>query len=206
MKGKFITFEGCEGCGKSTQIRLITSWLDFLGADYILTREPGGKKISEAIRTVLLSGENDGMDDRCEALLYAAARVQHVKDTILPALNGGKMVLCDRYIDSSLAYQGFARGLGEDYIKEINGYVMDICMPDHTFFLNLSPKEAFERKHGADLKDRMEAAGMEFHEKVYKGYLSLSDEYPRIHKVDCRGEKGETQKNIRDMFLRFGIV
>ena len=112
MRGKFITFEGCEGSGKSTQLRLLSEYLDKLGVDYILTREPGGSEIAEQIRNIILNGKNTAMCDECEALLYAAARVQHLKEKIAPALDKGKLVICDRYVDSSLAYQGYARGLG----------------------------------------------------------------------------------------------
>lgn len=117
MRGKFITFEGCEGSGKSTQLRLLSEYLDKLGVDYILTREPGGSEIAEQIRNIILNGKNTAMCDECEALLYAAARVQHLKEKIAPALDKGKLVICDRYVDSSLAYQGYARGLGREYIE-----------------------------------------------------------------------------------------
>ena len=112
MKGKFIAFEGCEGSGKSTQLKLLAEYLIGHGVDFILTREPGGSEISEQIRGIILNGKNTDMCDECEALLYAAARVQHLKQTVMPALEDGKLVICDRYIYSSLAYQGYARGLG----------------------------------------------------------------------------------------------
>ena len=153
MRGKFITFEGCEGSGKSTQLRLLSEYLDKLGVDYILTREPGGSEIAEQIRNIILNGKNTAMCDECEALLYAAARVQHLKEKIAPALDKGKLVICDRYVDSSLAYQGYARGLGREYIENINSLALERFAPDLTVFLDISPAEAFKRKHGADPDD-----------------------------------------------------
>ena len=150
MKGKFLTFEGCEGVGKSKQMKLLKEYLDNNKIDYIVTREPGGGSISEQIRKVILDGNNLEMVDECEALLYAAARIQHINDVIKPNLEQGKLVICDRYIDSSLAYQGVARNLGFDYIKSINRVAVNDFMPDATIFLNLSPEMAFKRKGGVD--------------------------------------------------------
>jgi dTMP kinase len=206
MKGKFITFEGCEGSGKSTQLKLLAQKLDTLGIDYILTREPGGSEIAEKIREIILDGKNTEMCDECEALLYAAARVQHLKEKVAPALKRGTLVICDRYIDSSLAYQGYARGLGEKFISEINSFAEEQFCPDLTVFLNISPKAAFERKHGADENDRMEQLGMDFHEKVYQGYLSLVEKYPRICPVDCGGTKRETSEKIVSLLKEKGII
>ena len=120
MKGKFITFEGPEGVGKSKQLKLFCKFLEEQKINYFLTREPGGTEISEKIRNIILDKNNSEMADECEALLYASARAQHISQTILPALNEGKLVLCDRYIDSSFAYQAYARGLGMEFIKKIN--------------------------------------------------------------------------------------
>ena len=176
--GKFITFEGCDGCGKSTQLRMLSEYLAKEGISHIFTREPGGGKISEAIREILLSGKNMEMTDECEALLYAASRVQHLRDRVDPALQEGKLVICDRYVDSSLAYQGYARGLGTDFISKINAYALDKYLPDVTIFIDLTPEAAFRRKKGADANDRLEQAGMEFHKRVYAGYKALAEEYP----------------------------
>ncbi len=206
MKGKFITFEGCEGSGKSTQLRLIAEYLSGAGADFIMTREPGGSEISEEIRKIILNGKNVNMCDECEALLYAAARIQHLKERVAPALAEGKIVICDRYVDSSLAYQGYARGLGYDYIEKINEIALKEFAPDFTVFLNISPKAAFERKHGADKNDRMEQLGLGFHEKVYEGYLQLLEKYPRICPIDCGGTKEQTAQKIRALFKEKGIV
>ena len=184
-RGKFITFEGCDGCGKSTQLKLLSEYLTAQNIPHIFTREPGGGKISEAIREILLSGKNMEMTDECEALLYAASRVQHLHDRVEPALREGKLVICDRYVDSSLAYQAYARGLGEAFVSRINDYALKNYAPDVTIFIDLSPKDAFARKHGADQNDRLELAGMEFHERVYAGYKKIASAEPeRVVCVD----------------------
>lgn len=177
-RGKFITFEGCDGCGKSTQLRLLSEYLTENSIPHIFTREPGGGKISEAIREILLSGKNSEMTDECEALLYAAARAQHLHDRVEPALQAGQLVICDRYVDSSLAYQAYARGLGKEFITKINAFALEHYLPDVTVFIDLTPEAAFARKRGADENDRLEQAGMEFHRKVYAGYKALAQEYP----------------------------
>lgn len=206
MKGKFVTFEGCEGSGKSTQLRLLSEYLKSVGTDFIMTREPGGSEISEEIRKIILNGKNTAMCDECEALLYAAARIQHLKETVEPALNAGKLVICDRYVDSSLAYQGYARGLGFGFIEGINRLALDNFTPDLTVFLDISPKAAFARKHGADPDDRMEQLGLEFHEKVYQGYKALLQIAPRICAVECGGTKFETAENVKNLLKAKGII
>ncbi len=207
MKGKFVTFEGCEGSGKSTQIRLLSERLKTEGVPHMVTREPGGSDIAEQIRAVILNGKNSAMCDECEALLYAAARAQHLREKVQPALRAGMLVLCDRYVDSSLAYQGYARGLGADFIADINGFAMRDFTPDVTLFLDISPEAAFRRKHGADEDDRMEQLGLDFHRKVYQGYLKLAASYPeRIVKVECGGSKFRTAEGIYSLLKRRGII
>ena len=207
MKGKFITFEGCEGVGKSRQIKLLEEYLAANGIKYYLTREPGGTAISEQIRAIILDGKNLAMTNECEALLYAAARVQLIKEEIEPRLNRGELVFCDRYVDSSLAYQGKARGLGYDFIKDINAYACENFMPDLTIFLNLSPEEAFKRKGGADSADRVEISGMDFHNKVYEGYLELAKENPkRFAVIDASGTKDQTSGKIIAALKDKGII
>ena len=192
MRGAFIAFEGCEGSGKSTQIRLLSQYLQENNIPHIVTREPGGGDISEEIR---------------KTLLYAAARVQHLKDTVEPALSRGEFVLCDRYIFSSFAYQGYGRGLSVDFLEKINEYALQKAMPDITLFLNISPKCAFERKHGADENDRMEQAGELFHQRVYRGYLQLLKCYPdAIAEVECLGSKLQTSQNILRILSRRGFI
>jgi dTMP kinase len=195
--GKFITFEGCDGCGKSTQLKLLSEYLQKAGIAHIFTREPGGGKISEAIREILLNGKNSEMSDECEALLYAAARAQHIKDRVDPALQEGKLVVCDRYVDSSLAYQAYARGLGFDFVAKINAFALEEYLPDATVFFDLSPREAFARKKGADADDRLEQAGIAFHERVYEGYLELAKKYPeRIIVIDARRKIEEIAADV----------
>ena len=207
MKGTFITFEGCEGAGKSTQIRLLSQYLAELGKECVVTREPGGSAISEAIRTVILDGKNTAMTDECEALLYAAARAQHLSDTVLPALEAGKTVLCDRYLFSSFAYQGYGRGLDMGFLRAVNSFALQGHMPDITLFLDIPPRSAFERKHGADQNDRIEQAGEAFHARVYQGYLRLAEEYPgQIVRVDCSGTKFETNEKIRALLAGRGLI
>ena len=207
MKGKFVTFEGCEGVGKSRQLKLLEEYLKSEGISCYLTREPGGTPVSEKIRGVILDGKNADMTDECEALLYAAARVQLLKQEIAPRLNAGELVVCDRYIDSSLAYQGYARGLGTEFIEKINDYAFKNFMPDCTIFLNLSPEAAFLRKGGADKSDRLESSGKEFHDKVYKGYLDLAEKYPeRFAVIDASGEKLETHAKIVAALKAKGVL
>lgn len=207
MKGKFITFEGCEGVGKSHQIRYVEEYLKKTGVEYYLTREPGGSEVAEQIRKIILDGKNVSMTNECEALLYAAARVQHLDEIVKPKLQAGILVLCDRYVDSSLAYQGYGRGLGEHFVKQINSYALEKFMPDLTLFLDLEPEKAFLRKGGADKKDRLESSGMAFHKRVYDGYLSLADEYPeRIVKIDASGSKEQTHEKIIQALKRGGII
>ncbi len=207
MKGKLITFEGCEGCGKSTQTRLLKEYLEKNGVDFIIAREPGGTEISEKIRAVILDKNNKAMADECEALLYAASRAQIIKEVVLPALDDGKLVILDRYIDSSLAYQVYARGLSFDFVKKINSYCFEKCMPDLTIFMNVSPDEAFKRKGGVDAEDRIELAGIDFHRKVYNGYLELAKTFSdRIVPFDCKGTKLETNAKIIEYLKERGFI
>ena len=188
-------------------MRLLSEYLQKKGIKHIVTREPGGSEISEAIRKVILNGKFSQMSDECEALLYAAARAQHLSDTVQPALERGDLVLCDRYVFSSYAYQGFGRGLDIKFLKNINEYAVRHFMPDVTLFLNIPPRLAFERKHGADENDRIEQAGEAFHRRVYEGYLQLLQEYPEeIVSVDCSGSKFETSAKIVSLLQRRGVI
>lgn len=177
-RGYFVTLEGGEGSGKSTQLGLLEDYLSKGGYDVIFTREPGGTPISEKIRKILLGGENTEMCDETEALLFAAARVQHIKEKILPTVAAGKTVVCDRYVHSSLVYQGYARGLG-DFVEKVNSYAFENCMPDVTIFLDITPERAFARKGGADKDDRLEQSGMDFHKRVYDGYVRVAEKFPK---------------------------
>jgi dTMP kinase len=195
-RGKFITFEGCEGVGKSAQIRMLAAYLTAHGVTPVLTREPGGTALSEKIRALILSKTNKP-DALCEALLYAAARANHVKTVIKPALLKGQIVICDRFTDSTLAYQAYARGLNPDGITMLNDLASDGCTPDATVFLDLPPDEAFRRKGGADIADRMENESRAFHFAVYRGYKALAVKYPsRIITVDAGGSKQRTHDKV----------
>ena len=207
MKGKFITFEGCDGCGKSTQLKRLAGFLEENGVAHIFTREPGGGRISEGIREILLNGKNAEMSDECEALLYAASRAQHIRDRIAPAMDAGTLVVCDRYVDSSFAYQAYARGLGMEFVSKINAFALEQFLPDLTFFINLSPEDAFARKHGADENDRIEQAGLAFHKKVYEGYLAVAKAYPdRVVVLDGKQSIEKIAQDVQETLIARGIV
>lgn len=207
MKGKFVTFEGCEGVGKSTQLRLIQEYFNKNKIDAVFTREPGGVRICETIRGIILNKEFTEMSPICEAMLYAASRAQLVNEVIIPELEKGKIVLCDRYVDSSFAYQGFARNIGIDKIEAINAPVIKNAIPDLTIFLDLAPREAFRRKGGRDTDDRMENEALDFHEKVYQGYKAVAKKYPnRIVCIRPSGTKMETHYAIITALRDKGII
>lgn len=186
MKG-FITFEGGECSGKTTIIKELAKEFEKKGIDFITTREPGGIKISEEIRNIILDVNNTMMAPEVEALLYAASRMQHLKERVIPAVNEGKIILCDRYLDSSLAYQGYARGLGMDAVLKANSFALDY-LPDLTIYIDVEPKVALKRMENIDRlgkKDRLDSEGIKFHEMVYKGYQEVIKMYPdRIMVVD----------------------
>ncbi|MGN0772017.1 MAG: dTMP kinase [Christensenellales bacterium] len=206
-KGKFITFEGCEGVGKSTQVSLLRQYLDQRGIQALFLREPGGSSISEDIRRLILSTENVGMTGQCEALLYAASRAQLIGQIIEPALAQGKLVVCDRFTDSTFAYQGVARGLGEDYVDCLNRLACGDVIPDLTIFLDLEPQAAFLRKGGADKNDRMEQEKEEFHLNVYRGYKIACDRYKdRIVAIDASASKEQVHAAIVDALIQRDIL
>ena len=175
-RGFFITFEGPDGCGKSTQIRKLAEYCESLGYTVKLTREPGGSAISEKIRQILLDPENREMCGVAEALLYAAARAQHVEQTIRPAVEAGQIVLCDRFMDSSIAYQAYGRGLGDD-VRIINEFAVQGMQPDLTFFLDIDPAKGLARAASHSKPDRLEQEKLEFHQRVHDGYLALKEIY-----------------------------
>ncbi len=172
----FITFEGGEGSGKSSAILEIKARLESNGYKVIVTREPGGIKISEDIRNLILDVDNKEMTYETEALLYAASRTQHLHQKVLPALNDGCIVLCDRYLDSSLAYQGYGRGLGFEDVLDINKYALKY-MPEKTFFIDVQPEVALKRIANRDKIDRLDLEEVSFHDKVYQGYLEVARVY-----------------------------
>lgn len=196
QKGCFIVFEGGEGSGKSTILEMIYNWMIESGKDVIKTREPGGIKISEKIREIILDANNAEMDGRTEALLYAAARRQHLVEKIIPALKDGKIVLCDRFIDSSLAYQGYARGLGIDEIMKINEFAIDEYMPNLSILFDIDPEIGLERinKNRTGKLDRLDMEKLDFHLKVREGYNEIFETSKgRIIKIDA-------SKSIEEVF------
>lgn len=196
MKGLFVTFEGLDGSGKSTQMELLAEGLRERGYVVLVTREPGGTRLGEAIRDLLLDPEHHGMAARAEALLYAAARAHLVDEVIRPALKEGVVVLCDRYLDSSLAYQGYGRGLGTDDIVTLNVWATDCLFPDLTLFLDLEVSVRSARM--AEVPDRLEAEDEQFHERVAEGYAALLvDHAHRIRRVDANGTEDEVQVRVR---------
>lgn len=207
MKGKLITFEGCEGCGKSTQVRLLKEYLTETNQPFIDTREPGGTAISEKIRSVILDKNNAEMVDECEALLYAASRCQLLKQKVLPALEQGKIVIIDRYYDSSFAYQAYARGLGYDFVASANDFAITNATPDLTVFFDIDPYSAFIRKGGADSADRLELAGIDFHNKVYQGYKALMEKFSqRIIAVDAERSLEEVKLSLLTLLREKGMI
>lgn len=188
VTGHFITLEGGEGAGKTTIIDILRDKLTLLGYDVVTTREPGGIEIAEKIREVILDPVNTAMDARTEALLYAAARRQHLVEKVEPALEDDKIVLCDRFIDSSLAYQGHARGLSMDEVLTINEFAIQQRMPSLTLFLNIEPKKGIERidANKDREKNRLDLEEMKFHERVFEGYQLLLETYPdRIKSINA---------------------
>jgi len=196
-KGIFITFEGADGCGKSTQARFLKETLEESGLNVILTREPGGCPISEKIRDIVLDKNNVDILDITEAYLYAAARAQHVHEVIMPALGAGKIVICDRFIHSSVAYQGYGRQLGKQKVLDINKHAVGDCWPDITFFMKVDPKKAFKRMNDMKERDRLETQEDGFYQRLFDGYLKiLSEEHDQVIPVDASGTKFETKKVI----------
>lgn len=202
-KGLFITFEGCDGCGKTTAIENTDAILTSHNIDHVLTREPGGSRIAEEIRNIILDKKNVEEDCRTEALLYAASRRQHLVEKVLPALNEGKLVICDRYLDSSLAYQGYARGIGIDNVMSINAFAIDNVMPDLTFFLDLSPEEGIKRiKSRSRESDRLDQEKIDFHQKVYEGYQIVNKMFKdRIVIIDASLDRETIAKQISSIIL-----
>lgn len=184
MKNLFITFEGGEGSGKTTQIEKLKQYFEEKGIPVVTTREPGGSLICEQIRAVLKDGNNGKMGNMTELLLFSAARSQHVEDIIAPSLKEGKIVISDRFYDSSIVYQGYGRGLGEKVVRNVTKLAIGEVEPDLTFYLNIDPKQAFDRKNGPD-NDRFERSGLEFHQKVREGYLHLAKKEDRIKVIDA---------------------
>ena len=209
MRGRFITFEGGEGCGKSTQIQCLKEALEKAGVAVVLTREPGGTWLSEEIRHLIKDQETDAPCDRSELLLFLAARAQLVKNVIRPALAEGKWVISDRFSDSTLAYQGYGRGLPLDDLRRMNGFACEGLKPDLTLFLEVTPETAQARMREREAMtnttaDRLERAGEEFHARLRGGFAELARAEPdRIVTIDANGTPDEVWENIWKSTRRF---
>ena len=206
MKGKFVTIEGCEGVGKSTLITLLKKYVQDNNIDAVFTREPGGTPVAEKIRAVILDADNKAMTDRAELLLYAAARAQHTQEKIIPAVSEGKIVFCDRYSDSTLAYQGYARGIDIQLCKSLNSIAECGVNIDLTIFLDLSPEDGFRRKGGADKGDRLENESLAFHTRVYEGFKDISkNSGGRYASIDASRSKEEVFESVIATLKERGI-
>lgn len=196
-KGLFITFEGGEGSGKTSIITRLVPMLEKLGQNVLTSREPGGVKIAEDIRNIILNPENTQMCYETEALLFAASRMQHLREKVIPALESGKLVICDRYLDSSLVYQGYSRGLGFEKVMQVNAFALEY-MPEKTFFIDVKPCVGLERLKGREKCDRLDKEKLEFHDKIYQGYKELARLYPdRI--VTINGER-DIEEIVLDIY------
>lgn len=205
MKGLFITFEGNDGSGKSSVIAKAKQILEEAGYTVTLTREPGGSTIAEKIRTLILDPKNLGMDDRTEALLYAASRREHLIKTVLPALEKGHIVLCDRFLDSSLVYQGLARNIGMEEIYNLNMFAVEGKLPDLTLFVQVRPEVGLSRISLDNRElDRLELEGLSFQEKVYRGYQYLAQQFPqRIKVINGECSKEEVCNQAVEIIMNF---
>ena len=199
--GFFVTFEGVEGCGKTTQLELLFSKMQSMEIPVLATREPGGTKLGRNLRDILLFSEKDSIDIGTELLLYEADRIQHVKEVIFPALEKGINVLCDRFFDSTTAYQVYGRGLDYELVQKINEFASCGLEPDLTFLLQIPVSEGLKRANSSGVADRLEKEDLEFHEKVKNGFLKIADQNPERFSLIADGESID---NIHSEIL--GIV
>ena len=196
MKGLFITLEGGDGAGKSTQIRNISRFFEEKGLVVRHTREPGGTPISEKLREILLDNHNTEMSAVTEMLIYAASRAQHVREVVVPALERGEIVICDRFVDSSIAYQAYGRGLGV-MVAEVNSHATGGLVPDITFWMDIDPQAGKDRASKAGELDRLELEKMDFHYRVYEGYRSIAEADPaRVKRIDASATVDEIRERI----------
>ena len=200
-KGMFITFEGADGCGKTTQMKLLAEYLEKKGIDVVLTREPGAKGLGEKVREILLNYEGP-VSDRCESFLFLADRAQNIDIIVNPAVEEGKIVLCDRHIDSTVAYQGYGRGLDIERINMLNNIATNGRKPDLTFVFDIDIETSMARV-GKE-KDRMESAGKDFHNRVRQGYLELAKQEPqRIKVIDAAKSIEEIHAEVIKIFEEY---
>lgn len=198
MKGIFITIEGGDGAGKTTQIKNITDYFESRGIEVIKTREPGGTEIGEKIRNILLDKDNIEMTSVAEMFLYASARAQLVREVVIHALAEKKVVICDRFVDSSIAYQGYARNLGS-IVEEVNKYATRELEPDITFWLDIDPDKGKLRAGNIGEHDRIESETSSFHADVRRGYREIQKKYPeRVKRIDAEKSIGEMSREIKD--------
>ena len=203
MSGLFISLEGPDGSGKTTQIQLLQEFLIERGYEVVLTREPGGTDISEQVRKIILDVNNEKMSNMTELLLYTAARAQLVDEIIRPALEAGKVVICDRFYDSSAVYQGIARGMGVDMVYQLNEEALQGILPDITFLMDMDAEEGIQRKKKQATLDRLEKENLEFHQKVVEGYRSLAKRNSqRIKVLNATDSIDQIQKQMRQYLLR----
>lgn len=206
MTGKFVTIEGCEGVGKSTLISGLKEYFADKKIDAVFTREPGGTPAAEKIRDIILDAGNSAITPVTELMLYAASRAQHTEELIKPSVAAGKIVVCDRYSDSTLAYQGYARGLGVELCNRLNSIAQCGIEPDLTVFLDLSPADGFKRKGGADKDDRLESESLAFHERVYSGFKTIAARNPeRFAAIDASKSEKEVLADVIGVLKTRGI-
>lgn len=204
--GVFITFEGIEGCGKSTQLALLASRLTAGGVPVRMLREPGGTAVGEAIREILLDPLHAGLEDRAELLLYEASRAELVAEVIEPALVAGEVVLCDRFSDSTTAYQGYARGLPHEDVEQLNAFATGDVTPDLTVVLDLDPGTGLERATGSGA-DRLESESAEFHQRVRAGFLAIARAEPeRVVVLEATGSREEIAERVWDVVIASGVL
>lgn len=204
MSGLFLSLEGIDGTGKSTQAALIRAWLEQRGHEVLVLREPGGARVSEQIRALLLDPENGSMCDETELLLYTASRMQLIREVMLPALRRGAILLLDRFADSSTAYQGYGRGLDPAMLETLNGMVRRLAWPDRTWWLDLDPALAMQRSGGMD---RLEQAPLDFFSRAAAGYARILEQEPRrLRRIDASGTPEEIfaciTKDLQELLVR----
>lgn len=200
-KGLFITFEGADGCGKTTQLNLLRDYLTNKGYEVLVTREPGAKGLGERLRDILLNYDGE-VSDRCESFLFLADRAQHIDTIVNPSLNQGKIILCDRHTDSTVAYQGYGRGLDIEQINKLNNIATDGLKPDLTFVFDVDIETSMSRVGGE--KDRMESSGNEFFNKVRNGYLQIAKNEPqRVKVIDAKLPIESVFEQVLSVFKTF---
>lgn len=205
-QGCFISMEGVDGAGKTTQLQFLAGWLTDLGYEVIMTREPGGTELAERIRRLVLDASVP-LHPHTETMLYLAARAEHVEAVIKPAVAAGKIVLCDRFSDSTMVYQGFARGIPPAKIELLNDFAAGGLQPSLTILLDADPEALLERRRCRGVTDRFEQEGLEFQKKIREGFLLLASAYPlRIKKVDALQTPEAVRQSVRQVFTEAGIL